>query len=254
MTSVSSAVEIDSDNSDIVVIIPAYNEAESLPLVLDALPAVAKVIVANNNSSDDTAQVAADHGAHVVSETRRGYGAACLCALAELDRLTQAHALAPQIVVFIDGDFSDHPEELPLIVAPVRNGEADLVIGSRLSGKSEAGAMPPQSIYGNKLACFLMKLLFRANYTDLGPFRAIRYEALKQLEMVDRNFGWTVEMQIKAVRRKLRVVEVPVSYRKRVGVSKISGTVSGTIRAGYKILYLIARYGFFDRGARSGDA
>lgn len=242
-----SAVKTPDPNFDVVVLIPAYNEVTSLPRVLDALPPVGKVIVANNNSTDATAQVARDHGAHVVTELQRGYGAACLKAMAELEHLIETTELTPKIVVFLDGDFSDHPEELPLLLAPIRSGNADLVIGSRLAGKMEKGAMPPQSVYGNKLACFLMRILFGANYTDLGPFRAIRFDALKQLQMVDRNFGWTVEMQIKAVKQKLRITEVPVSYRKRIGVSKISGTVSGTIRAGYKILYLIARYGFFQR-------
>jgi hypothetical protein len=177
------------------------------------------------------------------------YGAACLRALSELDRLTDTEKLQVTIVVFIDGDFSDHPEELPLLIAPIQRDQADFVVGSRLTGNLQKGAMPPQSFYGNKLACWLMKLFFGATYTDLGPFRAIRTDALKRLNMVDQDFGWTVEMQIKAVRQKLRITEVPVSYRKRIGVSKISGTISGTFKAGYKILYLIARYGFFDRGA-----
>ncbi|MDG1896187.1 MAG: hypothetical protein P8J37_14890 [Fuerstiella sp.] len=148
--------------------------------------------------------------------------------------------------MFLDADYSDHPDELPRVVDPIRQDAADFVIGSRLTGCRESGAMPPQSIYGNKLACFLMWVLFRVKHTDLGPFRAIRYDALQQLNMVDRNFGWTVEMQIKAAKQKLLTVEVPVSYRKRVGVSKISGTVSGSIRAGYKILYLIAKYGLLN--------
>lgn len=230
---------------DVVVLIPAFNESESLPLVLDALPDVARVIVANNNSTDNTAKVAVAHGAHVVNAPQQGYGAACLQALAELDRLIVSEQLDVSIVVFVDGDFSDHPEELPLLIDPIQRNQADFVIGSRLTGNLQEGAMPPQSYYGNKLACWLMKCFFGATYTDLGPFRAIRYDTLKQLHMVDENFGWTVEMQIKAIRQKIRVQEVPVSYRKRIGVSKISGTISGTFRAGYKILYLIARYGFF---------
>lgn len=233
--------------TDVVVIIPVLNEQDSIGLVLGDLPEVGRVIVVDNGSTDETAARAGQAGAHVVREDQRGYGAACLRGLAEVESLRDAGDLQPGIVVFLDGDYSDHPEELVDVIAPIRAAEAELVIGSRLKGSMESGAMPPQSRYGNMLACGLMKLLFGATYTDLGPFRAIRYDSLKQLQMVDQNFGWTVEMQIKAVRRKLKTVEVPVSYRRRVGVSKISGTVSGTIRAGYKILYLIARYGLFDR-------
>lgn len=237
----------ESDLSDVVVIIPALNEEASLPLVLRDLPQVGKVIVVDNGSQDATPTVAAEAGAHVVYEPLRGYGAACLRGLRELDALIAAEEIAPHIVVFIDGDYSDHPEELPSVIAPIREDRADFVVGSRLAGNMEHGAMPPQSRYGNVLACFLMRVLFRVRYTDLGPFRAIRLKTLRDLQMVDRNFGWTVEMQIKAARGRVRTVEVPVSYRRRVGVSKISGTVTGTIRAGYKILYLIARYGLFSR-------
>lgn len=231
------------DCTDVVVVIPALNEQDSLPLVLRDLPPVACVIVADNGSTDDTAAVAAQEGAHVVTEPRRGYGSACLRGLAELRQLQESGRVDAGIVVFIDADYSDHPEELPALIDPIRRGDADLVIGSRLLGLAEPGAMPPQSIYGNKLACFLMSVLFGVRYTDLGPFRAITIEALEQLQMCDTNFGWTVEMQIKAARRGLKTAEVPVSYRRRIGVSKISGTVSGTIKAGWKILYLIAVYG-----------
>ena len=228
---------------DVAVVIPAFNEQESLPLVLKDLPGVGCVIVVDNGSTDDTAVVAAVAGAHVVHEKRRGYGSACLRGLAELRSLRQSQNLNPEIVVFLDADYSDHPDELPELVAPIQRGEADLVIGSRLSGKSESGAMPPQSIYGNMLACYLMNVLFRVRYTDLGPFRAISMDALERLEMCDTNFGWTVEMQIKAARQGLKITETPVAYRRRIGVSKISGTVMGSIKAGWKILYLIARYG-----------
>ncbi len=228
---------------DVVVVIPALNEQESLPLVLRDLPDVARVIVVDNGSNDETAVVAAAEGAHVISEPQRGYGSACLCGLAEMHRLIREQEICPAIAVFIDADYSDHPTELPAVIEPIRQGTADLVIGSRLSGQAEPGAMPPQSIYGNKLACFLMRVLFGVRYTDLGPFRAIRIDSLEQLQMCDTNFGWTVEMQIKAVRHKLRIAEVPVSYRKRIGVSKISGTFTGTIQAGWKILFLIAKYG-----------
>ena len=249
MTSDTVAKTRPLEFNDVAVIIPALNEEQSLPLVLRDLPAVAAVIVVDNGSNDDTVQVAADGGAIVAQEPDRGYGAACLCGMQKLADLIACESIAPRIVVFLDGDYSDHPDELSLVVDPIRQEAADFVIGSRLTGHRETGAMPPQSVYGNKLACFLMWVLFRVRHTDLGPFRAIRYDALKNLGMVDRDFGWTIEMQIKAAKRKLRTVEVPVSYRKRVGVSKISGTLSGTIRAGYKILYLIAKYGLLGRQA-----
>lgn len=224
------------------VVIPALNEEASLPLVLADIPfgLVRQVIVVDNGSTDESAKVAALAGARVVHESVRGYGAACLRGLDEAARHPDG---PPEIVVFLDADYSDHPDQMPAILGPIQAGEADLVLGSRLAGSREPGAMPPQSVWGNRLACFLMRLLFGARYTDLGPFRAIRWDALQRLGMCDRNFGWTVEMQIKAARLGLRVREVPVSYRRRIGTSKISGTVSGTIRAGSKILYLIARYG-----------
>jgi hypothetical protein len=153
------------------------------------------------------------------------------------------------VVVFLDGDYSDHPERLPELVAPIFCGEADFVLGSRLLGEREPGAMPFQSLFGNRLACFLMRHLFGGRYTDLGPFRAIDYQALKGLGMADRNFGWTVEMQIKATRAGLRTLEIPVPYRRRIGQSKISGTLAGTVKAGWKILYVIAKYG--SRGVRN---
>jgi len=218
----------------VAVVIPALNEERSLPLVLAALPKVDDVIVVDNGSSDGTARVAAAGGARVVSEPRRGYGSACLAGIAALRD--------PDVVVFVDADFSDHPDELPALVAPIEEGNADLVIGSRALGNSEDGALLPQARFGNKLACLLVRIIYGHRYTDLGPFRAIRFDALKRIGMRDRNFGWTVEMQIRALRQGLRVTEVPVSYRKRVGVSKISGTMWGTIRAGYKILLTIFRH------------
>ena len=228
--------------ADVVVIIPALNEQESLPFVLNDLPDVSRIIVVDNGCTDNTSAVAMDMGAHVVTESQRGYGSACLRGIAELSLLQETENLNPTIVVFVDADYSDHPNELSDLVAPIHR-EADMVIGSRLSGHIESGAMLPQSIYGNILACFLMKILFRVRYTDLGPFRAIRKTALESLGMSDRDFGWTVEMQIKAARKGLKITEVPVSYRRRIGVSKISGTILGTVKAGWKILYLIARYG-----------
>jgi glycosyltransferase involved in cell wall biosynthesis len=224
------------------VLIPALNEEASLPLVLRDIPRawVAEIVVVDNGSTDRTAEVAREGGAVVVAEPQRGYGSACLRGLKELGQRTAGR---PDIVVFLDADYSDHPDELPNLVRPIVEGRFDMVLGSRLAGQREAGAMPPQSVWGNRLACWLMRLFFGANYTDLGPFRAIRWDALEQLGMIDTNFGWTVEMQIKAARQGLRVCEVPVSYRRRIGASKISGTVRGTILAGTKILYLIAKYG-----------
>ncbi|HQU45051.1 MAG TPA: glycosyltransferase family 2 protein [Pirellulales bacterium] len=230
--------------SSVTVVIPAFNEEASLPLVLADLPPVGQVIVVDNASTDDTAGVATRHGAHIVSEPRRGYGNACLSGLAEIERQVEAGAIPPQIVVFLDADYSDHPDLLPQLVAPLFAGDADFVLGSRLLGEREPGAVPPQSVYGNRLACFLMRWLFGTHYSDLGPFRAVDYRALCRLGMVDRNFGWTVEMQIKAAFAGLRSLEIPVPYRRRIGHSKISGTVSGTLKAGSKILYLIAKYGW----------
>lgn len=238
----------------VTVIIPAFNEQESLPKVLRDLPCVGRVIVANNASTDRTAEVAREAGAIVVDELRRGYGSACLAGLAKLESLIAAGEDPPQVVVFIDGDYSDHPQELTELVDAILDDRADFVLGSRILGNREAGAMPPQSIYGNKLACGLMRLFFGARYTDLGPFRAISYPCLLALGMSDTNFGWTVEMQIKAAKAKFRTIELPVRYRKRIGKSKISGTVKGTISAGYKILYTIAKYAFWTGGASLSDA
>ena len=228
---------------DVVVVIPALNEEKSLPLVLGDLPKVRRVIVVDNGSSDATAAVAAAHGSTVVDEPRRGYGEACLRGLAEIHKLAQSGQSPPRVVVFLDADYSDHPELLPDLVEPILAGRADFVLGSRLAGRREPGAMPPQSVFGNRLVCFLMRILFAARYSDLGPFRAIDYQSLCHLGMTDHNFGWTIEMQIKAARAGLRILEVPVPYRRRVGQSKISGTLKGTIKAGAKILYTIAKYG-----------
>ncbi len=217
------------------VVIPALDEEQSLPLVLDALPRdlIHEIVVVDNGSTDATARVAAEHGARVVPEPVRGYGNACLTGIAALD--------APDIVAFLDGDFSDHPEELPLVLAPILEDRADLVIGSRMTGQREPGAMLPQALFGNWLATWLILRFWGVRFTDLGPFRAIRADALASLNMADRDFGWTVEMQVKAARNGLRCVEVPVRYRRRVGRSKITGTVVGTIRASYKILATIFR-------------
>lgn len=233
------------DLSRVVVVIPALNEEASLPLVLRDLPGVSCVIVVDNGSTDRTGEVAAAAGATVIQEPHRGYGAACLKGLAAIRELMQSGQSPPRVVVFLDADYSDDPGVLTELVQPIFDGSADFVLGSRMLGKRESGAMPPQSVFGNRLACFLMRLLFGIRYTDLGPFRAIDYGRLTELGMTDRNFGWTVEMQIKAARRGLRTIEIPVPYRCRIGQSKISGTVWGSVRAGYMILFLIAKYGFF---------
>ena len=224
--------------------IPALNEEASLPLVLNDLPSVRRVIVVDNGSTDQTASLARDLGATVVDESQRGYGAACLRGLAEVDNLIRSESLTVDVVAFVDADYSDHVHLLGDLLQPVLGGEQDFVLGSRLLGDREPGAMPPQSVYGNKLACGLMNLFFRGRYTDLGPMRAISMGSLKKMAMVDQNFGWTIEMQLKALRHKLRILELPVPYRRRIGTSKISGTISGTVRAGSKILYSLWRYGW----------
>jgi glycosyltransferase involved in cell wall biosynthesis len=219
----------------VAVVIPARNEAIALGRVLAGLPraAVHDVIVVDNGSTDATAELAVAAGARVVSEPTPGYGRACLAGLAALD-------LSTDTVVFLDGDYSDYPEELPKLLEPLAQSRADLVIGSR-TALAAPGSLTIQQRFGNRLACTLMRVCFGIRYSDLGPFRAIRRDALERLQMRDRTFGWTVEMQAKAAREGLRIVEVPVRYRRRIGRSKISGTVSGTIRAGIAILSTIVK-------------
>ena len=224
------------------VVIPVFNERDSLPLVVRDIPAaaVSEIVVVDNASTDGTESVARLLPVRLIREERRGYGSACLAGVAVL------RPDPPDVLVFLDGDYSDHPEEMPLLLHAIEEG-ADLVIGSRALGRAEAGALLPQARFGNRLACWLILLLYGHRYTDLGPFRAVRWSAYERLGMEDTNFGWTCEMQVKALRQGLKVTEVPVSYRRRVGVSKITGTLSGTLRAGYKILWAIARYGFGSR-------
>ena len=223
---------------NIAVIIPAYNEAPAIAKVLNEIPRplVSHVIVVDNASTDETASVATKAGASVAYEAEAGYGAACLNGIA------MSKSLDVDLLVFLDGDHSDYPEEIPQLIAPILEGKCDMVIGSRAIGIVEKGALTPQQRYGNRLACFLMKRLLGAHYTDLGPFRAITMTALDQLNMSDRNYGWTVEMQIKAAKKGIRVMEVPVRYRKRIGKSKVSGTVKGVVMAGYKIIFTILRH------------
>jgi glycosyltransferase involved in cell wall biosynthesis len=214
------------------VIIPTRDEAAALPGVLGAiLPRVAEVVVVDTASTDGTPEIARRLGARVVAEPRRGYGRACLAGIA---------ALSPEVdtVLFMDADAADRPEDLTALLAPIAAGEADLVIGARTLGV-EPGALTPQQRFGNALACLLIRLVWGVRYTDLGPFRVIRRDALARLGMRDETWGWTVEMQVRAVRLGQRVREVPVGYRRRIGTSKISGTLSGTIRAGWKILWVI---------------
>lgn len=225
----------------IKVIIPAYNEEDAIANVISEIPEeVSEVIVVNNNSTDQTAKVAQEAGATVLEELQRGYGIACLKGLDYIAHQSEK----PDIIVFLDGDYSDYPEELTNIVAPILDQNIDLVIGARTKKLRESGAMTPQQVFGNWLACSLMKLFFSAKFTDLGPFRAIKYKALLDLNMEDKTYGWTVEMQLKALKKKLSYVEVPVSYKKRIGVSKVSGTIKGTIFAGIKILTWIFKYSF----------
>ena len=225
----------------IKVIIPAYNEQDSIAKVINDIPKIVdEVIVISNNSTDNTEINAENAGATVLIEKRKGYGYACLKGMDYIAK----QKTKPEIVVFLDGDYSDYPEQLTEIIDPIINNNIDLVIGSRVKELREDGAMTPQQIFGNWLATFLMKLFFRARFTDLGPFRAIKYNRLLALKMEDKTYGWTVEMQLKALKQKLNYAEVPMKYRNRIGVSKVSGTIKGSIFAGIKILGWIFKYSF----------
>lgn len=223
----------------IKVIIPAYNEAESIAKVIQDIPKIVReIVVVNNNSTDKTEENAKKAGATVLTETRKGYGYACLKGLEYLTNQSPQ----PDIVVFLDGDYSDYPEEITKVIAPIIEHDIDLVIGARVKHLREAHSMTPQQVFGNWLATYLMKLFFNAKFSDLGPFRAIKFKKLLNLQMVDTTYGWTVEMQLKALRHKLTYKEVSVSYKKRIGVSKVSGTIKGTIFAGAKIISWILKY------------
>nr|WP_297915675.1 glycosyltransferase family 2 protein [uncultured Allomuricauda sp.] len=225
--------------ADIKVIIPAIDEGDSIAQVIAEIPnSASEVIVVDNGSKDDTAKKAKRSGATVLAESRKGYGFACLKGMEYVDQQSKK----PDIIVFMDGDYSDYPEELDKIVAPILEKNIDFVVGARKKALREPGSMTPQQVFGNQLATFLMRLFFRAKFTDLGPFRAIKYEKLKALDMQDKTYGWTVEMQLKILKQKMSYIEVPVRYKQRIGVSKVSGTVKGTIFAGIKILGWIFKY------------
>lgn len=227
-------------NQQTLVVIPAFNEEDSIAHVVKAIPRhyVAEIVVVNNGSTDRTAEVARASGATVLTEPRRGYGYACMRGIAH------ATDSGAEIIVFLDGDNSDYPEDLADVTRPITSEGYEMVIGSRVLGMKERGALLPQAIFGNWLACLLIKWFWGYRFTDLGPFRAVRMSALKRMQMRDPTFGWTVEMQIKAAKLRLKCREVPVRYRKRIGRSKVTGTFSGTVKASLKIIYTIFKYLF----------
>lgn len=222
-----------------VVIIPALNEEGSIGQVIADIPQglVTEVVVVNNGSTDSTARIASGCGATVIDEERKGYGQACLAGI----NYIKNSSYLPDIIVFLDGDYSDYPGEMKNLVSPITEGGYDLVIGSRTIGERQKGALLPQALVGNYVATRLIKLFYGVSFTDLGPFRTIRYDKLLSLDMRDKTFGWTVEMQIKAAKKGLRCTEVPVSYRKRIGTSKVTGTITGSVMAGVKITWVIFR-------------
>ena len=227
-------------NPIVDVIIPAFNEENAVGNVVRDIPKewVREIIVVNNNSTDQTAVHAENAGATVLQEKNKGYGNACLKGIAHLT----AKEIKPDIVVFLDADYSDYPQQMRDLIIPILDNNMDMVIGSRALGHLEKGSMTPQQVFGNWLATFLLRLIYRVNYTDLGPFRAVKYDSLITLGMKDKTYGWTVEMQVKAAKLRMNTCEVPVNYRKRIGFSKVSGTVKGTIGAGYKIITTIFKY------------
>jgi len=225
--------------SNIYVIIPAFNEANSISKVIKDIPSIVKeIIVVNNNSTDNTEENAKKAGAIVLQEENKGYGYACLKGMEHLSEKAEKS----DIIVFLDGDYSDYPNELTKIITPIQENNIDFVIGARTKELRETGSMTFPQIFGNWLATFLMKILFNSTFTDLGPFRAITYEKLLKLKMEDKTYGWTVEMQLKVIKQNITYVEVPVKYRNRIGVSKVSGTIKGAIFAGIKILFWIFKY------------
>ncbi|MBT3872682.1 MAG: glycosyltransferase family 2 protein [Flavobacteriaceae bacterium] len=228
-------------NKTIKVIIPAYNEENAIVKVIQDIPSIVdEIIVVDNNSSDQTAKNAREAGAKVLTELKRGYGYACLKGMDYIKTLSEK----PAIIVFLDGDFSDYPEELTKLIAPIINNNIDFVIGARVSEFREQGSMTSPQIFGNWLATILMSLFFNSKFTDLGPFRAIKYDKLLALKMEDKTYGWTVEMQLKALKNNYSYLEIPVKYKNRIGVSKVSGTIKGAIFAGVNILYWIFKYSF----------
>ncbi len=229
------------NNPSVYVIIPAFNEQNAVCNVISEIPRslVSEIVVVNNGSTDNTVEQALSCGATVLDELQKGYGNACLKGI---EYLKNKPVSGHDIILFIDADYSDYPAEMPGLIDPILQDHADLVIGSRALGKRQKGSMTPQQIFGNWLATTLLRWFYGVKFTDLGPFRAIRFDKLMGLGMRDRTYGWTVEMQVKAAKQGLRCTEVPVNYRRRIGKSKVSGTVKGTVMAGYKILLTIFRY------------
>jgi glycosyltransferase involved in cell wall biosynthesis len=240
-----SVVRLNQGQVRVSVVIPTHNEAQSIGRVLADLPAdtVTEVLVVDSNSTDGTPEIASKMGARILLEPRRGYGRACLTGLAE--------ASSPDIVVFLDGDYSDRPAELPLLLAPILDGRADITLGSRLQEPGSGGALPWHQMFGNRLAAWLIRILYRLDISDLGPFRAGRADVLRALALEETTYGWAVEMILKGTLAGFRVVEVPVSCHARIGKSKISGTLRGTVGAAWFILSLIVRYYFRHRAARN---
>ncbi|MGM0479957.1 MAG: glycosyltransferase family 2 protein [Bacteroidota bacterium] len=229
-----------AEHQHIFVVIPAFNEEQSIAKVIAEIPLIDKknVIVVSNNSTDATEEEALLMGATVLSEQRKGYGWACL------KGIDYAIGKSAEIIVFIDGDYSDYPAQMTDVIAPILNDDMDLVIGSRARGKREKGSMTFPQVFGNWLSTHLLKIFYRAHFTDLGPFRAIKTSALQKLQMSDKTYGWTIEMQIKAAKNRLRFCEVPVDYKPRIGTSKVSGTVKGAVFAGIKIIFAVFKYKF----------